>query len=91
VSSRPGPGGMCLLGVLRLTVREPGRRKPMFDGPIAKLRKKKLRALPVRVSRRYTFTVTMDRSADNRYQAASLVVRYRWTASGAATAVKRRG
>jgi hypothetical protein len=88
VSSRRGPGGVRLLSVLRLTVREAGVRKPVFDGPIAKLRTKRLRNLPVRASRRYTFTVNMARSADNRYQAGSLVVRYRWTASGA---VKRRG
>ena len=91
VSSRPGPGGARLPGVLRLTVRQAGVRKPVFDGPIAKLRTKRLRNLPVRASRRYAFTVTMARSADNRYQAASLVVRYRWTASGAPTAVKRHG
>ena len=91
VSSRPGPGGARLLGALRLTVRQAGLRKPVFDGPIAKLRKKKLRTLPVRASRRYTFTVTMARTADNRYQAASLVVLYRWKAFGARATVKRRG
>ena len=72
VSSRPGRGGARLLGVLLLSITEPGRKKPVFSGRLARLRTKSLRRLAVRGARRYTFVVTLPRSADNRYQAASL-------------------
>jgi hypothetical protein len=82
VSSRPGRGGARLLGALRLRITEPSRKRPVFDGPLARLRTKSMRRLAVRSARRYTFVVTLPRTADNRFQAASLVVRYRWKAAG---------
>lgn len=82
VSSTAGRGGASLRYVLNLRITEPGKKKPVFDGKIGKLKHKTMRRLAVKASRRYTFIATLPRTVDNRYQAASLVVRYRWKASG---------
>jgi hypothetical protein len=82
VSSANGRGGASLRDALRLTITEPGRTKAVFDGPVGRLRTRTLRALPVGASRRYTFVASLPRTVDNRYQASSLVVRYKWKATG---------
>jgi len=92
VSARRGRAGTPLDKVLRLTVREGSTGRVVFAGAIRKLKARRLRALAPGKSRRYTFAVLLARTADNRYQAASLVVRYAWKARGVtSTRTTRRG
>jgi hypothetical protein len=88
VSARRGRGGRPLDKVLRLTVREGSDGAVVFAGAIRKLTSRTLRPLAPGRSRRYTFAVVLSPTADNRYQAASLVVRYRWKASGVVTSTR---
>lgn len=97
LKSRAGPNGARLASALRINVRRirvagtkrRGRLgRKIYAGPLAEMKRVKLRRLGHRRSRRYRFKLTFPEGGvppsaiggDNAYQGARARVRFRWRA-----------
>src|SRR4051812_14768473 len=77
----PGSGGGRLSEALFLAVDDFAAQRRVYDGPIASMERVPLAPIAARGANGFRFTVTMPRTRDDRYQAASASVRFDWAAT----------
>jgi spore coat-associated protein N len=88
-SDAPGAGGGDLWSALQLRISDftdPAAPVVLYDGPLAQLGRRDLRALAVGAARTYLLTAELPPAGGDAFQGARLSLGFAWTAQGASPA-----